>query len=135
MSNFYNDNQDIIFHLENMDLRRIVELKEDNFTDSKTCSYSPLDYEDTVDNYKKILEIVGDITGNYIAQRATEVDQQGATYRDGEVYYAKGTKEAIDILKKADLMGMTLPRKFEGLNLPKPSTLCASKWSQEPMPL
>ncbi|OFZ22744.1 MAG: acyl-CoA dehydrogenase [Bdellovibrionales bacterium RIFOXYA1_FULL_36_14] len=119
MSNFYNDNQDIIFHMENMDLRRIVELKEDNFTDSKTCRYSPLDYEDTRDNYKKLLEIMGDITGNYIAPRATEVDQLGATYKDGEVAYAQGTKEAIDILKKADLMGMTLPRKYEGLNLPK----------------
>jgi len=119
MSNFYSDNQDIMFHIENADLRRIVELKEDNFADSKTCSYSPLDYEDTIDNYKKVLDIVGDITGNFIAPRAVEVDQLGATFKDGQVSYAKGTKEAIDILKKADLMGMTLPRIYEGLNLPK----------------
>lgn len=119
MSNFYTDNQDILFHLENMDLRRVVELKEDSYHESKEFNYSPEDYEDAMDSYKKVLEIVGDITGNYIYPRSADVDEQGATYKDGEVTYAKGTQEAIDILTKADLMGMTLPRKYGGLNLPK----------------
>lgn len=119
MANFYQDNEDILFHLKNMDLSKIIAMREDNFTQKATFPEAPVDYKDAIDNYEKVLEITGEIAGDFIAPRAPDVDEQGATFNDGEVIYAKGTSEAIDRLRKADLMGFTLPRKFEGLNLPK----------------
>jgi len=119
MSNFYKDNEDIQFHVSNMDLERIIELKEDGFKEKHAYPYAPKDHADALDNYKKVLEIVGEITGEFIAPRAAAVDIEGATFKDGEVYYAKGTSEALDRLKKADLMGFTIPRKYGGINMPK----------------
>ncbi|MFA6408626.1 MAG: acyl-CoA dehydrogenase family protein [Gammaproteobacteria bacterium] len=119
MSNFYEDNKDIAFHLKNMDLTKIVQMREDNFAQKASFPEAPVDYKDAIDNYEKVLEITGEIAGEFIAPRAPDVDEQGAEFKDGEVIYAKGTSEAIDRLRKADLMGFTLPRKYMGLNLPK----------------
>jgi 3-(methylthio)propanoyl-CoA dehydrogenase len=119
VSNFYRDNNDILFHIKNMDLSRVIKLKENDFADKDKFAEAPVDVADAVDSYDKVLEIVGDIAGEFIAPRAPEVDKEGAQYLDGEVFYAKGTGEAIERLKKAELMGLTLPRRFGGLNLPK----------------
>ncbi len=119
MSNFYRDNSDILFHMKNMDLSRVVELKEDGFADKGKYPEAPEDVEDAVDNYDRVLDIVGEIAGGFVAPRAPEVDKVGARFENGEVIYAKGTLEALDRLKKADLMGFTLPRKYDGINIPK----------------
>ncbi len=119
MSNFYKDNEDILFHMKQVDLSRVVALREDNFSEKNRYPHAPSSLEDALDNYDKVLEIVGDIAGNFIAPRAVAVDAEGATFCDGEVKYAKGTAEAIDRLKKSDLMGFTIPRKFGGINMPK----------------
>lgn len=119
MPNFYRDNPDILFHMKNMDLLRVIELKENHFVEKDEFPYAPKDADDARDNYDRVLEIVGEIAGEFVADRAAEVDQVGATFKDGEVVYAKGTLEALDRLKKADLMGFTLPRKYGGINMPK----------------
>lgn len=119
MLNFYRDNNDILFHIKNMDFSKIVKIKEDNFAERDLFPEAPQDVSDAVDNYDRTLEIVGEIAGAFIAPRAADVDKEGATFSDGEVYYAKGTLEAIDRLKKAELMGVTLPRCYAGLNIPK----------------
>ena len=119
MSNFYRDNPDILFHMKQMDFSRIVELKEDGFAEKDQYPEAPVDVADAVDNYDRVLDIVGEIAGDFVAPRAREVDETGARYEDGEVIYAPGTLEALDRLKKAELMGFTLPRKYGGLNLPK----------------
>jgi alkylation response protein AidB-like acyl-CoA dehydrogenase len=119
VSNFYHDNEDILFHMENMDWSRIIDLKEDGFAEYGTFPEAPKDAEDAIDNYKRVLEIVGDISGEFVAPRAPEADEEGAHYADGVVTYAKATAEAIDRFNKADLMGFTLPRKYDGLNMPK----------------
>lgn len=119
MANFYTENKDIVFHMQNMDLQAIVALREDNFHDKDSYLEAPVDYADAKDNYAKILELVGAISGEFIAPRSSDVDLEGAEFIDGEVQFAKGTQEALDVLKKADLMGITLPRRYGGLNLPK----------------
>ena len=119
MSNFYQDNFDILFHIKHMDLARIIELKEDNFAEKDAFSYASKDIDDTKDNYQRVLDIVGEIAGDFVAERAPQVDIEGATFKDGEVIYAKGSLEALDRLKKSDLMGFTLSRKYGGLNMPK----------------
>ncbi|HPS65316.1 MAG TPA: acyl-CoA dehydrogenase, partial [Ignavibacteria bacterium] len=108
MPNFFTDNSDILFHLEHLDLKEIVHIIEDDFEESKKFNYAPVNLEDAMENYRKVLEVVGDIAGNFIEPRAADVDLEGAHYQAGEVKYAKGTQENIDELAKADLMGMVL---------------------------
>jgi 3-(methylthio)propanoyl-CoA dehydrogenase len=119
VSNFYQDNSDILFHMKHMDLERIISLKEDDFVEKDKFSYAPKDAEDARDNYQRVLEIVGEIAGDFVAERAPEVDREGARFENGEVIYAKGTMEAMDRLRKSDLMGFTLSRKYGGINMPK----------------
>lgn len=118
MPNFYRDNDDIQFHMKNMDLDWIIELKENYFEDAGKYDYAPKNILDAKDSYDRILDIVGDISANFIAPRAQEADEEGAHYENGEVRYAKATQEAIELLTKSDLMGFTLPRKYGGLNCP-----------------
>ena len=118
MPNFFTDNSDIQFYFNNLDIREVVSIAENDFEDAKTFNYAPTDYDDAKENYRKVLEIVGDIAGNYIAERAAEVDEEGALFKDGKVSYAKGTKENLKQLAQADLMGMIFPRKYGGLNFP-----------------
>lgn len=119
MANFFEDNPDIRFHLEHMDLGRIVDLKENEFREKGEFAHAPEDLEDALDNYQRVLTIVGEIAGAFIALRAWEVDREGARFKDGVVTYARGTREALKRLAQADLMGFTLPRKYGGINMPK----------------
>lgn len=101
-----------------MDLDRIVEVKEDGFAEKDVYPDAPEDAQDAMDNYQRVLDIVGDISGTFIAPRATAVDRTGVRLRNGEVVFAKETLDAIEQLRKAELMGFTLPRKYGGINMP-----------------
>ncbi len=116
MSNFYNDNPDLKHHLSHPLMHKIVEMKERNFSDAEKFDYAPLDYEDAMDSYEKVLEIAGEISGEVVAQNAEDVDHEGPHVVDGHVVYAKGTQKNLDALVKAGLMGISLPRRYNGLN-------------------
>ncbi|MDY0079328.1 MAG: acyl-CoA dehydrogenase family protein [Ignavibacteriaceae bacterium] len=118
MPNYFLDNKDILFHFNNLDLKEIVRMAEDNYEESKKYNYAPVNYEDAMESYRKVLEMVGDIAGNFISERATDVDLEEAQFRDGKVHYAKGTQENLKQLSLADLSGMIIPRKYGGLNIP-----------------
>lgn len=119
MPNFFTENQDILFQFENLDLEEIVRIAENDYSQTKKYTYAPHNYADAIENYKKILEIVGDISGNFIAPRAAEVDEQGNTIENGKVIYAKGTQENLKQLSDAELMAIEFPREYGGLNFPK----------------
>ncbi|MCF2708053.1 acyl-CoA dehydrogenase family protein [Bacteroides pyogenes] len=126
MANFYTDIPELKFHLNNPMMKRICDLKERNYRDKDVFDYAPLDYEDAVDSYDKVLEITGEITGEIIAANAEGVDVEGPHHANGRVEYASGTKENLDAMVKAGLNGMTMPRKYGGLNFPiTPYTMCA----------
>lgn len=116
MDNFFNDNSDLKFHLQHPLMRKIVALKEKDFADKDKYDYAPVDFEDTMDSYEKVLEIMGEISANVIAVNAEGVDHDGPTVKDGRVYYAKGTQENHDALTQAGVVGMSLPREYGGLN-------------------
>jgi alkylation response protein AidB-like acyl-CoA dehydrogenase len=121
MPNFFDDNDDIQFLFNHMPLAELAAIQEDNFTRNtgKGGEYAPADAADAIDNYRRILKIVGDVAGNYVAPRAEQVDSDGNTLNeDGTVTLGKGVQENIDVLAKADLMGFTLPREYGGLNCP-----------------
>ncbi|MCC8199826.1 MAG: acyl-CoA dehydrogenase family protein [Tannerellaceae bacterium] len=118
MANFYTDNPSLKHHLHHPLMKRIVELKERNYTDKDKFDYAPIDFEDAMDSYDKVLEIVGEICGEIIAPNAESVDHEGPTVADGRVTYARGTQENLDAVRKAGLMGIALPRRYNGLNFP-----------------
>lgn len=118
MSNFYTDNPALKHHLTHPMMEKIVALKERNYTDAEKFDYAPFNFADAMDNYDKVLEIVGEVCGEHIAARAEDVDHQGPHVENGRVIYADGTKENLDICCKAGLMGMAMPRRYGGLNFP-----------------
>jgi 3-(methylthio)propanoyl-CoA dehydrogenase len=118
MANFYTDNKDLKFHLTHPMMEKIVQLKEKNFTEKAEFDFAPMDFEDAMDSYDKVLEVVGEICGEVISPNAEGIDAQGPEVIDGRVKYADGTVLNIDALIKAGLMGMALPRKYGGLNFP-----------------
>ncbi len=116
MANFFTDNKHLKFHLSHPDMHKIIRLREKDFTEKDEFDYAPIDFEDALDSYEKVLEIAGDICGNIVAPNAEEVDKEGPKIVDNEVKYARGTQENYDALKQAGLIGMSLPRKYGGLN-------------------
>jgi hypothetical protein len=118
MANFYTDNKDLKFHLSHPLMEKIVRLKERNFTEKQKFDYAPMDYEDAFDSFDKVLEVVGEICGDIISPNAEVIDAEGPSVIDGHVQYASGTEKNIQALRNAGLMGMSLPRKYDGLNFP-----------------
>ena len=118
MENFLLDNEDILFHLDNMDIDRVIELKENYFEEAKEFPYAPVDLADAKDSYRKVLNVIGEICGETLAPLAPEIDEEGVKLVNGEVEYAKGTALVQDMFAQADLMGFCLPRKYNGLNFP-----------------
>ncbi len=118
MANFYTDNKDLKFHLEHPLMKKIVDLKERNYSEKELFDYAALDFEDAMDNYDKVLEVIGEVCGEIVAPNAEDVDANGPQVVDGHVTYARGTTENLEALNKAGVMGMSLPRKYGGLNFP-----------------
>ena len=116
MANFYNDNKDLKFHLNHPLMHKLVSLKERNFLDKELYDYAPMDFEDAMDSYDRVLEVVGEISGDIISPNAESIDAEGPQVIDGHVKYARGTQENLDALVQSGLMGITLPRRFGGLN-------------------
>lgn len=116
MSNYFSDNANLRFHLHHPAMKKIVPLKENNYRDYGVYDDAPADYEDCIDSYEKVLEIIGEISGDIIAANAEAVDVEGPEVVDGRVIYAKGTQENHDALTRAGVVGMAFPRKFKGLN-------------------
>ena len=107
-------------------MKRIVELKERGFRDSAEYAYAPQDFEDAMDSYDRVLDIVGDITATTIADNAEGVDVEGPHHEGHRVRYASGTEQNLKAMVQAGMNGMTMPRKYEGLNFPiLPYTMCA----------
>jgi alkylation response protein AidB-like acyl-CoA dehydrogenase len=117
--NFFLDNLDLQYHLDKIDLREVVEIKENGYTYSAQYPTAPRHYQDAKDNYRLLLEVLGEICATVVAPRAAEADEEGAQFQDGEVRYASATQDALKALKQAELMGVMLPWEYGGMNLPE----------------
>lgn len=118
MANFYTDSPEIGFYLRHPLLKHIVELKERNYADKDTYDYAPANFEDALDSYERVLELAGDVTANIIAPNAEAVDAEGPHCENGRMIYASKTYENLDAVIKAGLNGVTMPRRYGGLNFP-----------------
>ncbi|MBR5672992.1 MAG: acyl-CoA dehydrogenase family protein [Muribaculaceae bacterium] len=117
MANFYTDNKALQYHLNHPLMKEIVALRERNYTQCEKFDYAPFDFEDAMDSYKRVLEIIGEVCGDIIAPNAKDVDLEGPHHENGRVRYAKGTEVNLKALNQAGLMGITLPRQYGGLNM------------------
>jgi alkylation response protein AidB-like acyl-CoA dehydrogenase len=117
--NFFLDNPDLQFRLEQLDLREVLELKEKGYSETSHYPTAPRNYADAKDNYRTILEVLGEICATKVAPRAAEADEEGVHFANGQVEYAKATRDAIQALRQAELFGCMLSRKYGGLNLPE----------------
>ncbi|MDE6006345.1 MAG: acyl-CoA dehydrogenase family protein [Muribaculaceae bacterium] len=118
MANFYTDNEALKHYLTHPMMEKIVALKERDFADADKYDYAPQDYADAQDSYDKVLDIVGEICGDVIAENAEDVDHNGPKVENSRVIYADGTARNLDACRKAGLMGMSMPRRLGGLNFP-----------------
>src|SRR5574344_293179 len=118
MANYYTDHPELEFYLHHPLMKRIVELKERNFTEKDKYKDAPVDYDDAIENYKRILEITGDVAANIIEPNSESVDQEGPHLENGRMIYASKTFENMDATRKAGLWGISMPRQYGGLNLP-----------------
>jgi hypothetical protein len=117
MANFYTDNKALQYHLRHPLMKEIVALRERNYTQSEKFDYAPFDFEDAMDSYQRVLDIIGEVCGDIIAPNAKDVDLEGPHHENGRVRYAKGTEVNLKALNQAGLMGITLPRQYGGLNM------------------
>ena len=117
MANFYTDNKALQYHLRHPLMKEIVALRERDYTQSEKFDYAPLDFEDAMDSYERVLEVIGEICGDIIAPNAKDVDLEGPHHENGRVRYASGTEVNLKALNQAGLMGITLPRQYGGLNM------------------
>ena len=118
MANFFSDHPELEFHLHHPLMKRIVELKERNFADKDKYEDAPVDYNDAIENYKQLLDITGDIAANIIEPNSESVDLEGPHLENGRMIYASKTFENIDATRKAGLWGISMPRRYGGLNMP-----------------
>lgn len=118
MANYYTDHPEIEFHLDHPLMKRIVELKEKGYADKDQFADAPVCYEDAIENYKRVLDITGDVAANIIEPNSESVDLEGPHLVDGRMVYASKTVENIDATRKAGLWGVSMPRQYGGLNLP-----------------
>ncbi len=118
MANFFSDNKDLQFQLQHPLMRKIVELKERGFAEKDLYDHAPQDFEDAMDSYRRVLEITGEVCGDVIAPNAEEVDHEGPRVVNDHVEYASGTVRNLKAIVDAGLGGLTLPRKYDGLNFP-----------------
>ncbi len=118
MANYYTDHPEFEFYLNHPEMKRIVELKERNYADKDQFEDAPVDFDDAIENYKQMLEITGDIAANIIEPNAEDVDLEGPHLENGRMIYASKTFDNLDATRKAGLWGVSMPRRYGGLNMP-----------------
>ena len=118
MANYYTDHPEIEFHLNHPLMKRVVDLKERNYVEKDQFEDAPVNYEDAIENYKRLLDITGDVAANIIEPNSEDVDLEGPHLENGRMIYASKTFENLEATRKAGLWGLSMPRRYGGLNLP-----------------
>ena len=118
MSNFFTGNADLLFTLDNLEIQEAMRLIEKDYTEAQKYDTAPESFEDALDSFHRILDVIGDVAGERIAPRARQVDEEGPKFENGIVTYHPLTVQNLNDLKAAGVMGVILPRQYGGLNFP-----------------
>lgn len=127
MNNFYKDNDRLKRQMTHPMMKRIVALKEDGYTQSREYRSAPENFNDAIDSYDKVMEVLGEICADTIAKNASDVDAEGPRCEHGRVTYASGTQRNHEMLTRSGLYGLTQPRRYDGLNFPTVLFVMASE--------
>lgn len=127
MNNFYKDNDRLKRQMTHPMMKRIVALKEEGYTQSREYRSAPENFNDAIDSYDKVMEVLGEICADTIAKNASDVDAEGPRCEHGRVTYASGTQRNHEMLTRSGLYGLTQPRRYDGLNFPTVLFVMASE--------
>lgn len=117
--NFYTDNESLSFYLHHPEMAEIATLRENNFAEAGQHPEAPANAEEAIEQYDSVMRLLGEITADIVAPNAESVDHEGPHIENGRVVYAKGTQQNLQTMIRAGLYGMTLERKYNGLNFPR----------------
>lgn len=117
--NYYSDNKVLRHYLGHPLMQRIVALKERDYKEAAQYNYAPANFEEAIEGYERVLNLVGEMCAEVIAPNAMEIETEGPRLEDGRVVYAPATERDLDLFRKAGLMGIDIPRCYGGLNFPK----------------
>lgn len=117
--NYYTDNKVLKHYLKHPLMQRIVAMQERDYKQTAEFNYAPIDFEEAVEGYEQVLNLVGEICAEVIAPNAMEIENDGPSLKDGRVIYAPATQRNLELFRKAGLMGISLPREYGGLNFPR----------------
>ena len=116
--NNYKDTPELKARMNSPLMERIVELKENFYTEADKYDYAPADFADAMDNFERVLELTGSVCDEVIAPNAESVDREGSHCSGGRVQYSAGTAQNLKVMHQAGMSGFGLPRQYGGLNMP-----------------
>ena len=116
--NNYKDTPELSARMHSPFMERIVELKENFYTEADKYDYAPADFADAMDNFERVLELTGSVCDEVIAPNAEAVDSEGSHCSGGRVQYSAGTAQNLKVMHQAGMSGFGLPRQYGGLNMP-----------------
>ena len=116
--NNYKDTPELKARMNSPLMERIVELKENFYTEADKYDYAPADFADAMDNFDRVLELTGSVCDEVIAPNAESVDREGSHCSGGRVQYSAGTAQNLKVMHQAGMSGFGLPRQYGGLNMP-----------------
>ena len=114
-ANFYLDNDDLRFHVEQaFDWSELVALYERDFTDPE--GFKTVD--EAVEFYRDVLDLVGKFVATEVAPVVHKLDDDHPRLVDGEVVVPDEATKIFDGFRDMGLYGLNLPRSLGGLNAP-----------------
>ena len=143
MANFYLDNDDIKFLFKHIDMNQVTSLQEEGFKFSKDFDYAPTDTVEAVKNYEMVLESLGELSADFVAPRAEDVDRQGKIrlskaealgWRLGMQSYSFKNYTFAEAVEKNAAMGMKTIEVFSKQKL-SPTDDATTHFSASPLNL
>lgn len=134
--NLYIDNEDMQYHIANtIDWDTIILLKENDFSDFKeyektgdeNLAWAISSVENGIDQYKSILEGLGEISAKELLKNARAIDEKGFGFENGKVLFPEEMNENIRHLTENGYMGLLLPRKYGGMQIPNVANVMAAE--------
>ncbi len=135
-SNLFEENPDMQFHLQEMvDWNTVIPLREQDFKDYKiyqetgdeTFAYAFGTVEEGKEMYATILSGLGELASKEFLKNARLIEEEGFKLKDGQVIFPAAMKKNVQVLTENGYMGLLLPRKYGGMQIPNTANMMATE--------